>query len=57
MYNIFSSGQWIYIPFDVRLEYLNQETIAAMLKAEQMVRDPSVKRYLNASGALRVLKG
>ena len=31
-------------PFDVRIEQPNKETIAAMLEAERIARDSSVKR-------------
>ena len=43
-------------PFDVRLEQPNKETMAAMLEAEHIARDPSVKRYSDVEEALRVLK-
>ena len=43
-------------PFDVRLEQPNRDTIAAMLEAEQISRDPSVKRYSDVEEALRALK-
>lgn len=33
------------IPFDISLEKPNRETIAAMLEAERIVRDPNTKRY------------
>ena len=33
------------IPFEVRLEQPNKETIAAMLEAERIAKDPSVKGY------------
>ena len=42
--------------FDVRLERPNQETIAAMLEAERLARDPATKRYSNVEDALKVLK-
>ena len=42
-------------PFDVRIEQPNKETIAAMLEAERIARDSSVKRYSNVEDALRVL--
>lgn len=32
-------------PFEVKLEQPNKETIAAMLEAERIARDPSVKHY------------
>lgn len=43
-------------PFDVRLEQPNKETIAAMLEAERIGRDPSVKRYSDVEEALKALK-
>lgn len=43
-------------PFDVRIEQPNKETIAAMLEAERITRDPSVKRYSDVEDALRALK-
>ncbi len=33
------------IPFEVSLNHPNKETIAAMLEAERIARDPSVKGY------------
>ena len=44
------------IPFKVRLEQPNKETIAAMLEAERIARDPSVKHYSDVEEALRELK-
>lgn len=43
-------------PFDVRLDQLNKETMAAMLEAERIARDPPVKRYSDVEEALRALK-
>ena len=43
-------------PFVVRLEQPNKETIAAMLEAERIARDPSVKHYSDVEEALRELK-
>lgn len=43
-------------PFDVRLDQPNKETMAAMLEAERISRDPSVKRYSDVEEALRALK-
>lgn len=43
-------------PFDVRVEQPNKETIAAILEAERIARDPSVKRYSDVEEALRALK-
>lgn len=33
------------LPFDLRQERPNKETIAAMLEAKQIAHDPSVKKY------------
>ena len=33
------------IPFEVRLEQPNKETVAAMLEAERIAKDPSVKGF------------
>ena len=43
-------------PFDVRMEQPNKETVAAMLEAERIARDPPVKRYSDVEEALRALK-
>lgn len=43
-------------PFGVRLEQLNQETIAAMLEAEHIAHDPNVKYYSDVEDALQELK-
>ena len=46
-------------PFDVRIEHSiqpNKETMAAMLEAERIASDPSVKRYSDVEDALRALK-
>ena len=43
-------------PFDIRIEQQKKETIAAMLEAERIARDSSVKRYSNVEDALRALK-
>lgn len=40
----------------VRVEQLNEKTIAAMWEAKRLSRDPSVKRYSNIEDALRELK-
>ncbi len=44
------------LPFDVRVEKPSKETIAAMLEAERISRDPSVKRYSDVEEALKALK-
>lgn len=44
------------LPFDVHVERPTKETIAAMLEAERIGRDPSVKRYSDVEEALRELK-
>ena len=33
------------IPFEIRLEQPNKETVEAMLEAERIAKDPSVKGY------------
>lgn len=43
-------------PFDVHLDQPNKETIAAMLEAERIAQDPSIKRYSDVEEALRDLK-
>ena len=35
------------LPFEVKLERPNKETIAAMLEAERIAKDPNVKGYNN----------
>lgn len=44
------------LPFEVRLEQPNKETIAAMLEAERIARDLNVKHYSDVEDALRELK-
>lgn len=46
-FNIFvrQSLREVGIPFSVKLEQPNKETIAAMLEAERIAKDPSVKGY------------
>ena len=44
------------LPFDVRVQQPNKETIAAMLEAERIARDSSVKRYSDVEVALKALK-
>ena len=43
-------------PFEVRLDQPNKETIAAMLEAERIGKDPSIKHYSDVEEALRELK-
>lgn len=43
-------------PFDVRIKQPNKETIVAMLEAERIASDPSVKRYSDVEDALIALK-
>lgn len=43
-------------PFDVRMEQPNKKTMAAMLEAERIAHDPSVKRYSDVEEALKTLK-
>ena len=35
------------LPFEVKLDRPNKETVAAMLEAERIAKDPSVKGYRN----------
>ena len=43
-------------PFDVRLDQPNKETIAAMLEAERIAKDPSVKGYTDLDELFAELK-
>jgi DNA-damage-inducible protein J len=44
------------IPFNVTVNTPNAKTVSAMLEAERIVSDPSVKRYSDVEEALRELK-
>ena len=44
------------IPFEVRLEQPNRETVAAILEVERIIKDPNVKRYSDVEEALEELK-
>ena len=44
------------LPFEVRLDQPNKDTIAAMLEAERIAKDPTVKHYSDVEEALRELK-
>ncbi|MCD8074702.1 MAG: type II toxin-antitoxin system RelB/DinJ family antitoxin [Lachnospiraceae bacterium] len=44
------------IPFKISLNQPNQETIAAMLEAERISRDPSVKGYTDLDELFEDLK-
>ena len=44
------------LPFHVTVNTPNAETIAALLEAERIVHDPTVKRYSDVEEALRELK-
>ena len=44
------------IPFEIRMEQPNKETMAAMLEAERIAKDPTVKHYSDVEEALRDLK-
>ena len=44
------------LPFQVTINTPNADTIAAMLEAEQILSDCSVKRYSNVDDALAELK-
>ncbi len=43
-------------PFDVRLDQPNKETVAAMLEAERIAHDPSVKGYTDLNELFAELK-
>lgn len=43
-------------PFEVKLGQPSKETMAAMLEAERIAKDPSVKHYTDVEDALRELK-
>ena len=42
--------------FEVRMDAPKKETVAAMLEAERIAKDPSVKHYSDVEDALRALK-
>jgi len=44
------------IPFEISLNTPNKETIAAMLEAERIAKDPSVKGYTNMDDLFADLK-
>ena len=44
------------IPFEVKLKKPNKETIAAMLEAERIAKDPSVKGYNDLDELFAALK-
>lgn len=44
------------LPFELRMEQPNEETIAAMLEGERLAHDPKVKHYSDVEEALRELK-
>jgi len=44
------------IPFDISLNQPNKETIAAMLEAERIAKDPSVKGYTDLDELFEDLK-
>ncbi len=43
-------------PFDVRLEEPNKETLLALLEAEKISKDSTIKGYLDVEEALKELK-
>lgn len=43
-------------PFDVRLDQPNKETLMAMMEAERITYDPSIKHYSDVEEALKALK-
>ena len=44
------------IPFNVTVNTPNAETVAALLEAERIAKDPTIKRYSDVEEALRELK-
>ena len=44
------------IPFEIKMDQPNKETMAAMLEAERIAKDPNVKLYSDVEEALRELK-
>ena len=44
------------IPFEIRTDRPNKETIAAMLEAENIAKDPNVKGYTDLDEMFAVLK-
>ena len=44
------------IPFDITINTPNAETIAALLEAERIARDPSARHYVDVEEALKELK-
>ena len=44
------------IPFEIKMDQPNKETMAAMLEAERIAKDPNVKHYSVVEEALRELK-
>lgn len=44
------------IPFDIKLDQPNKETIAAMLEAERIAKDPCVKGYSDLDELFAELK-
>ena len=44
------------IPFDISLNQPNEETVAAMLEAERITKDPSVKGYTDLDALFADLK-
>ena len=44
------------IPFEIKMDQPNKETMAAMLEAKRIAKDPNVKHYSDVEEALRELK-
>lgn len=44
------------IPFEIKMDQPNKETMAAMLEAEKIAKDPSVKGYHNLDEMFADLK-
>ena len=45
------------IPFEISVRQPNKETVAAMLEAERIAKDPSVKGYTDLDALFADLKG
>ena len=43
-------------PFEVKLDAPNRETVAALLEAERIAKDPGVKHYADVKAVLRELR-
>ncbi len=44
------------LPFELKLNAPNAQTVAALIESEQLLADPNTKRYSNVEQALKELK-